>query len=187
MYKITDKQKETYQGIIILNEMINNHREFIINENLIVEPILLALKNKKLIKISGDQYIPTADGRINLQNFYNKFFEFEKVFYIFSAVDFEHGEFAFSKYWDLSEEEFDKYISEPRWYDCRIAVAEYKKMDVIEIVFMSFIKDDKFNLTDDKWEFSLANFETWNEIESGEFGIFPCNIFHLHQTKHIEI
>lgn len=166
-YKITKEKTDIYRGIIILNEMINNHRLFPIIGNNDVEtlkPLLISMSNKGLVKLENNEFKPTEKGRENLLGFYNKFYEFVKIFQIFSAVDLENGTFAYDKYWQMGEEAFLEFINEPQFEDCRIAIAEFKKIDPIEIVFMSFLNENKIDVTASDWAFNLISDLIYDEI-----------------------
>jgi hypothetical protein len=159
-YKITKEKSDIYRGIIILNEMINNHRLFpVVGKNDVetLKPLLITMCSKGLVKLEDNEFKPTEKGRENLVTFYNKFYEFVKIFQIFSAVDLEHGTFAYEKYWQMDENVFLNYINEPQFEDCRVAVAEFKKIDPVEMVFMSFLSENKIDVTAPDWAFNLIS------------------------------
>lgn len=170
MYKITEEKIDSFGGIVILNLMINNQKKFkttltFKQQNL--QRFLNHLLLNKFIEIKNGLYVPTQEGRTNLLNFYKKFWEFVRVFQVFSAVDLKEGVFAYEHYWNMSEDEFDEFIEDERWEDVRIAVAEFKKIDPIELVFMDKIDRGYFSIDDDTWMCITdeATSGIWNDIE----------------------
>ena len=53
-----------------------------------------------------------------------------------------------------------------RFDDLRIAVALFKKIDPAEIVFMSFINENRFDTTAAGWQMDLLSDNDWKEIEA---------------------
>jgi hypothetical protein len=88
-----------------------------------------------------------------------------KFFDIFCAVDLGQGEFAFSSInndW-LDDQWFD-FLHQERFSDVRVAVADFKGINPIEIVFMSFLNENRFDCTVPRWQYFLTGHEIWNEI-----------------------
>ena len=56
------------------------------------------------------------------------------------------------------------YYLEHSWEDLRVAVADYKGMDAIEIVYMSFINEHRFGRDESGWQFDLLLGSVWDEI-----------------------
>jgi hypothetical protein len=164
------EKRNIFRGILILNQMINQHQKFHImgtsDVDKIIEPLMIELISKELVKIQDVEYIPTEKGRENLLNFYKKYWEFVKIFQVYSAVDLKNGVFAYSKYWDMDQYDFDNYLNDKNidWEDVRIAVAEFKKIDPVEIVFMSFLSEGRFNFEEIGWQFDLMDDAVYDEI-----------------------
>jgi hypothetical protein len=166
-YSITKEKREIYKGIIILNEMINNHRKFpVVGDSNIdmLKTLLTSMSAKNLVEIKNNEFIPTQLGRENLLNFYKKFWEYIKMFQIYSAVDLTAGSFAYSEYWNMDENKFLEYINQPNFDDVRIAVAEFKKIDPIEIVFMDFLSTNKIDVSSEDWAFQIMSDLVWSDI-----------------------
>jgi hypothetical protein len=166
-YSITKEKREIYKGIIILNEMINNHRKFpIVGDSNIdmLKTLLTSMSAKELVEIKNNEFVPTEKGRENLLNFYKKFWESIKIFQIFSAVDLTNGTFAYSDYWNMDEDKFLAYINQSNFDDVRIAVAEFKKIDPIELVFMDFLSKNTIDVSSDDWAFQIMSDLVWSEI-----------------------
>jgi len=168
-YSITEKEKKEFAGLYLLEYMINTPYSpplFLDGNDQDLETILVDLMAKDLIEIKEDEkYIPTEKGRKELKKFMARYSEYLTMFDIFCAVDLESGAFAFES-WDEYEtdEEFDKLLDEDRWDDLRVAVADYKGMNAVEIVFMNFINEHRFGRNDSGWQFDLLLGSVWDEI-----------------------
>jgi len=168
MYINTDNKK-TYQAIILLNELVNGDHKFqtVANgDDEILEPLFIELMSKGYVQVTGINYTITAKGEDVYKAFMQRYSEYLKVYDVYSYVDLEKGEFAFAKYFDFdTDEAWDTYKADQRFDDLRIAVASFKKVDPAEIVFMSFINENRFDTTSDGWQMDLASNDTWAEIE----------------------
>jgi hypothetical protein len=129
------------------------------------------MESNGLLEIRNEKYIPTQKGREYLKSFFAKYFEFLKMFDVFSMVDLGTGDFAFAKYYDFdTDEEWNKFKNQERFSDIRVAVAEFKKLNPTEIVFMSFLDEGKFETMEDgkdipKWQIAITDEKIWKEIE----------------------
>lgn len=178
-YPITQNDKTRYIGLVLLNEIINFQHYFLVEaqgDNAYLKPYLafmyangwLDTKNDgKIFKKSSETYyIPTEKGREELVNLYAKYQEYLKIFDIYCAVDLEKGEFAFSRIQeDMTTEDWYNFLDEERFSDVRVAVAAFKGLNPSEIVFMSFLNENRFDLTVDGWQNALTDDEIWREIE----------------------
>jgi hypothetical protein len=89
-----------------------------------------------------------------------------KVYDVFSFVDLEKGEFAFARYYDFdSDDAWIDFTSAERFDDLRITVALFKKLDPAEIVFMSFINENRFDTKSNGWQMDLVSDNSWKQIE----------------------
>ena len=66
--------------------------------------------------------------------------------------------------WDLEPDAYITYLKDDRWEDLRVAVAEYLKLDPLEIIFMSFLNEGRIDTTAPGWQFELALGSMWDEI-----------------------
>jgi hypothetical protein len=168
MYLTTDNKK-TFKAIILLNEMINGSHNFqtVANgDDQVLEPLFIELMSKGYVQTSGMNYQVTAKGQEAFNTFMKRYTEYLKVFDVYSYVDLEKGEFAFARYFDFdSDAAWDNYKNDERFDDVRIAVAVFKKIDPAEIVFMSFINENRFDATAAGWQMDLVSDNTWAEIE----------------------
>lgn len=168
-YNITEERKKQFAGIYVLDYMINTPQSFSIfldGNDQDLEPVLEWLMARDYVKIEKEEfYIPSGKGRDLLKQFMARYSEYLTIFDIFSAVDLEAGEFAFASYFDFkSDQSWQQFLDNERWDDLRIAVAEYKKMNPVEIVFMSFINEKKFGRDASGWQFDLLLGSVWDEI-----------------------
>lgn len=165
---ITDDNKKTFKAIILLDEMINSNHAFKTIDNgddKVLEPIFIDLMSKGYVQTSGANYQVTDKGQDVYSVFMKRYTEYLKVYDIFSYVDLEKGEFAFDRYFDFdSDDAWADFINDERFDDLRIAVAIFKKVDPAEIVFMSFINENRFDTTSAGWQIDLISENSWKEI-----------------------
>lgn len=177
-YPLSVRDRVKYMCIVLLQEIINFQTYFptkLVGEDTYLGPYLDQMVANGTLERQAGEYIPTEIGRTELQNFYNKYYEYLKIFDIFCAVDLEAGEFAFSR---IHDESFDDaswldYLEQERFSDVRVAVADFKGLDPNEIVFMSFLTEGRFESVDQdgntipRWQYNLTNENDgiWNEIE----------------------
>ena len=168
-YTLTDAQRKAFAGIYLLEYMINKPHSFPVvldRDDEDLEPILEWLMIKDYVSIlDADRYIPTNKGREALMRFLARYVEYLNVFDTFCAVDLEAGDFAFRHYFEFDDmPSWRKFLHEERWDDLRIAVVEYKNMDPIELVFMSFINEKRFGRDQHGWQFDLLLGSVWDQI-----------------------
>jgi hypothetical protein len=168
-YQITETDKFHYVGLVLLNEIINFQHYFpvyLTGDDVVLGDYLKNMASKGLLEIKHDKYIPTAKGREELINLYAKYYEYLKMFDIFCAVDLKTGEFAFARMLEaMNDEEWKAYLNQERFSDVRVAVADFKKMNPVSIVFMSFLNEGRFDCTVPSWQTSLTGLIIWQEIE----------------------
>jgi hypothetical protein len=166
---LTDDNKKTFKAIILLNEMINGDHKFqtVANgDDSVLESLFIELMSKGYVQTSGLYYQATAKGQEVLDTFMKRYTEYLKVYDIFSFVDLEKGEFAFGRFFDFSTDEaWADFANNERFDDLRIAVALFKKVNPAEIVFMSFINENRFDTSSPGWQMNLIDDSDWNEIE----------------------
>ena len=167
---LTDDNKKTFKAIILLNEIINGTHKFQTIDNAddsVLEPLFIEMMSKGYVQTAGINYAVTQKGQEIFDTFMTRYSEYLKVYDVFSFVDLEKGEFAFSRYYDFeSDDAWFEYTDNERWDDLRIAVALFKKLDPAEIVFMSFINEDRFDTTAAGWQMDLMSDNEWKEIEA---------------------
>src|ERR1700760_3179017 len=105
---LTEDNKKTFKAIILLNELINGDHKFKTIDNgddSVLEPLFIELMSKGYVTTSGMNYQPTAKGEEVFDTFMKRYTEYLKVYDIFSFVDLEKGEFAFSSYYDFETDD----------------------------------------------------------------------------------
>ena len=170
-YQISEKDKNSYVGLVLLNEIINFQTYFPVNltgEDLYLDGYLKELKAKGFLSIKDGKYIPTNDGREEIVNLYTKYDDYLKMFDVFCAVDLEAGEFAFERMFDdtLDGVAWEEHLSNERFSDVRVAVASFKGMNPNDMVFLSFLNENRFDCTIDGWQYDLTSGKPWKEIEN---------------------
>lgn len=169
-WTISPEQKMRFAGLFLLEYMINHPRVFALwleKNDADLEPILEWLLVREWVEIrSASEYVPTAAGREVLVKFMQRYARFVYFFDVFCAVDLSSGEFAFAKYFEiLDEQQWKDYLECGRFDDLRIAIAEYLDIDAVEIVFMSFIRENRFGRDEGGgWQFDLLLGSVWDEI-----------------------
>ncbi|MCU0748981.1 MAG: hypothetical protein MUF13_05470 [Akkermansiaceae bacterium] len=167
-WTVSDEQKLRFAGIFLLEYMINHPRIFQLwleDQDSDLEPILEWLLTKEWIQIrEAKDYIPTEEGRDVIKRFMERYARFVYFFDVFSGVDLGAGEFAFERYFEILEpDEWQAYLHDERFEDVRIAIAEHLGIDAVEIVFMSFIREDRFGRDATGWQFDLLLGSVWDE------------------------
>jgi hypothetical protein len=166
---ISDNNKKTFKSIVLLDEMVNGSHQFQTLDNgddSVLEPLFIELMSKGYVKTSGINYQITDKGQQVLDTFMKRYTEYVKVYDVFSFVDLEKGEFAFARYYDFdSDDAWADFTNDERFDDLRIAVALFKKLDPAEIVFMSFINEDRFDTSSNGWQMDVVSDNLWKEIE----------------------
>lgn len=171
-YKLLIKDRVRYMCLVLLNEIINFQTYFpvvLTGEDIYLGPYLDQMVSNGALEKRDGEYIPTSLGRDELTNFYARYYEYLKLYDLYSAVDLEVGEFAFSRISDesFSDEDWFEYLGDERFSDVRIAVADFKGLNPTEIVFMSFLNEGRFDVSLERWQYNLTNENDgiWNEIE----------------------
>lgn len=168
-YSLSEEQRKDFASLYVLEYMINRPKAFdiFLNENdSDLEPVLMWLMVKECVAIENDdKYVPTSKGRRCLEKFMARFADFLTMFDVFCAVDLTAGEFAFTEYHNYDDPSaWRSHLQDERWEDLRIAVADYKGMNPIEVVFMSFIAENRFGRDGNAWQFDLLLGTVWDEI-----------------------
>ena len=169
-YIFDDDKKQLYCALIIIDAIVDKGSHFV--TNLLSEdeqkllPIFQRMIDKGILTIDDmeHEYKPTDKGIDLIHNFYDRYQEFVKFYDIYCAVDLTVGKFAFSEILDMTEEEFQEYLKDDRWEDVRVAVCEFKKIDPMQMVFLSFLRENRIDVTKSGWIPILLNGDIWNDI-----------------------
>ena len=166
---ITEENKKVYKSIILINALTQSERRFKIVSDLedrLLEPLFIELLSKGYIAIDGMYYAATEKGIQALDVFMQRYDEYLRFYDVFSLIDLTAAEFAFKRYFDFdSDESWNQFKTDPRFEDLRIAVAMFKDINPAEIVFMSFINENRFSFTTTGWQMDMISDAIWNEIE----------------------
>jgi hypothetical protein len=166
-YTLSDEKKKEYAAVLILESIVNAEKKIsalLEGDDNLLAPALNELYAKKLVDIKSSVYVATPLGEEKIDQYMKKFEEFLVVYDIYCAVDLEKGEFAFAKFHELDDDQWDVYLNDERWEDLRVTVAEHKKIDPVEIVFMAYINEGYFDMENEGWQFDLMLGDVWNEI-----------------------
>lgn len=170
-FQLTAEQREYFTAVLMLEQMCNQNQKYSVlldGDLASLEPIFEQMMLKGFVDINGVHYAPTSKGKEMLTNFLEKYSEFLKLYDIFCAVDLGAGAFGFQHFFDPEFEDDQRwrmFLKEERFEDLRCAVAAYKDINPIEIVFMSFINEGRFKLTNQvDWAFDLKAGFMWDEI-----------------------
>lgn len=167
-YKLLEKDRINYISLVLLNEIIQFQHYFpkeLTGNDIFLSRNLEILEQNGCLKIERGKYVPTDKGRDEVVRLYNKYYEYLKLFDIFCAVDLEAGEFAFKRINDaMSDDEWSDFLAQERFSDVRVAVADFKGINPIEIVFMSFLNENRFDCGLDGWQKELTDMVIWDEI-----------------------
>jgi len=168
-HTLDDTRKMQFAAIYLLEYMINHPKRFavlLLNEEEDLEPILEWLLVRDYVEIKDDaNYLATEKGRTALTKFMARYADFLNIYDIYCAVDLGLGEFAFASYFDYPDRtSWKNFLAAERWEDLRVAVADFKGIDPIEIVFMSYLSENRFGRDAIGWQFDLLLGSVWDEI-----------------------
>ena len=165
-YTLTSQQRETYSIMALLDYLENQSTIPVLLEgdDALLESLLGVAFKKGLVSVPGNAYHISPLGRETLRKFMKRFSDFLARLDVFHSVDLTKGEFALAKCWDLEPDAYITYLKDDRWEDLRVAVAEYLKLDPLEIIFMSFLNEGRIDTTAPGWQFELALGSMWDEI-----------------------
>lgn len=193
-HTMTEEDKKKFAGIYLLEFMVNNPKDFKVfldKDDQDLEKVLEWLATEGDIDIKKEELTPLekeggifkwfkkepTDNRIaeqyysvnpqgiaKLKNFLVRYSDYLHYFDIFSMVDLEKGQFAFSEYPNQTNSVWQEYTKAEHWDDLRVAVCSYLKINAIEIVFMSFVQEKRFGRNQTGWQFDLLLGSVWDEI-----------------------
>ncbi len=182
VYALTEAQRIGFASMFVLDKMVRKGRQFAVAptdpDEMALKDVIQTLFNEHLIEIQGAHYVPTEAGKERVRRFRQRYEEYLTVYDIYCAVDLAAGEFAFERYYDFDDDGWRLYLQQERWEDLRVAVAIHKKLDPVEIVFMSFVMEGRFDdYADGKWELGILSGELWNEILAiVNSNLHPCEL-----------
>lgn len=167
-YTITKEEKYQYGSVLVLEEMINFKHNFPVlleGNDKVLEPLFILMMSKDLVEIKNNHYVPTQLGRDKVVEFMTKFTEYLNIYDIFCSVDLEKAEFAFSSWYDFTDDDvWNEFLNQERFEDVRVAVCEFKGINPVEMVFMSFVASKVFDMEREGWQFDITSGLMWDDL-----------------------
>ena len=168
-FTISEEQRKEYAAGFLLDLMLNGGRRYSVvleGANGDLESLLVFMMAKGYVDLDKENYyVSTQKGSEKLENLKQRYDEYLAHFDLFCAVDLEQGEFAFEKIFELDDEQWDSFINQERFVDLRIAVAWFKKINPTDFVFLSFLKEGRFDTEHRNWQFDLLSGLIWEQVE----------------------
>jgi hypothetical protein len=167
-YKLEAKDKSYFVSILLLDNIINKkhrYQSLLVGDRVYLDEYLIGMMADGMVTLSDSHYTVTEKGRRTLNEFMARYTEYIKTCDVFSAVDLEQGVFALSSFHDIKDDaQWERYLQLDRWEDVRVAVAQYQNQNPMEIVFMSFINEGRFNTEVSGWEYDMTYDLIWDEV-----------------------
>lgn len=166
-YILTPEQRSKFQQLYLMTRMERGLRLPLIlpGELGILSSLLADLMAAGFTAASSTEgYRLTDQGGGALQKFKQRYTDYLQMFDIYCAVDLREGEFAFEHLLGMSPAAFTSFLKAERWEDLRVAVAAFKGLDPLEIVFMSLLNEGQFERTGTGWVFDLLGGSLWDEV-----------------------
>ncbi len=169
--RLDEALQRQFAGLILMDRVINEpehyHAALLEQEDdELLEKLFEYLSAEDLVEIAeDDHYRPTERGRQAYQNMLHQQQSYLVHFDIFARVDLADGTFA-----DLDQD----FLEDSRWNDLRVAVAEYKGVDIYRLIFLAMLAEGKFFENPD-WKFDLALgssfFKELEEVASSQISV----------------
>ncbi|YCM46327.1 hypothetical protein V2O64_09890 [Verrucomicrobiaceae bacterium 227] len=169
-FRITSEKRTLFNGTVLLGHMAGRDLKFDIllpgsHGNL--EPILSWLLTRDLIEISPEHHYQVSTlGHATVAAFERRYRRLLQYFDVFSAVDLGSGEFALAYFENFQNDtSWQQFLSDERWEDLRVPVAQFLGGDPVEFVFAHFMREGRFDFEKGGWEITLLEGLIWTEIE----------------------
>ncbi len=167
-YTLTPQNRSKFQQLYLLNRMGMGETFPILlpGELGLLSPLLSELVGNDLVALVSQRYAMTVAGQEVLAKFRQRYRDYLQMYDCFCAVDLGVGEFAFASILSMTIDQFKIFLTQPRWEDLRVAVAAYKGLDPVEVVFMSFLNEGRFDHEGTKtgWCLDLLGDVVWDKI-----------------------
>ena len=167
---INEEQRKEYAAGYLLDLVVNQGKNFNVvleGADKDLESVFVHMMALDYIDLDSDNYYrPTPKGHEKLDNLKKKYEEYLSHFDLFCAVDLERGTFAFEQIFELEDDEWERFVNQERFEDLRIAVAWFKKINPSDFVFLSFLKEGRFDTENQNWQFDLVSGLMWEKIET---------------------
>lgn len=170
MYTVSVGTKVQYAGLFLLHELLANSESIYRQEldQARLTSVASWLLEKGYARWSDDhRLIACGKGEDVYKAFDQRYQKFLHKYDIYCAVDLEEGDFAFRYYDNYPDQEgWLAFLEHDRWEDLRIAVAEYEGSDVIELIFMNFLREGRFGFGREGYDYEKTLGHVWSEIET---------------------
>lgn len=179
-FALSKEQHDRFAGIYLLRKMVTDEPAIDVtlpNDYSFLDETLTWLMGQDWVEINRKTgvYAVSAKGLECLKKFQARYHEYLQVFDVYFAVDTAAGEFAFASKLALAKQQWKVFLQQERWVDLRVAVAEFKNMDPLEVVFMSRLNEGLFGQGERGWQFNLKLGSVFDEI------VKICNsAYHVH-------
>ncbi len=168
-FTISEDQRKEYASGFLQDIMLNGNKRYSVvleDADRDLEKLFVYMMSRDYLTLDNNNYYsPTQKGIEKYENLKQRYEEYLAHFDLFCAVDLERGEFAFEKIFELDDEQWETYINQERFVDLRIAVAWFKKINPADFVFLSFLKEGRFDTEKANWQFDLLSGLIWEQIE----------------------
>lgn len=170
-YQLSPDQRKKFQQLYLLGRMADtdapeSYSILLPGELSLLAPLLADLQAHSLVWIdTRNEYRVSELGMESLQKFQARYRDYLQMYDVYGAVDLAVGHFAYEMILQLNSTQFVFYLMQERWEDLRVAVAAYKGVDPVEIVFMSFLNEGRFKGAQKTgWCIDLVADMLWDEI-----------------------
>lgn len=165
---ISQEQKEVFGMLYVLNYLVNKVRSLPVvleAEDRWLIRILEKLAIKGLLTILKDRYVATDLGIEKLSLYMKRYSDFLNTLDVYHSVDLQAGDFAMKYYYDMDDNQWPVFLQDERWEDLRVAVCEFKGIDPFEIIFMSYVKENRFEGKEHSWQYEITLETAFDEIQ----------------------
>lgn len=169
MPPLSDDQKRLYAGGLLIHHMLKDEKSYdvlLLGGDEKLQPILEWLHMKHLLEIDKTHhYTLTKQGKTAAENLEQHYKAMLTYFDLFAHVDLEAGEFAFSSFSEFSHPaDWAAFLAEERWDDLRLAVLTHLGGAPMELVYLQFIQEGRFDITSAGWQIGLTYGALWEEL-----------------------
>lgn len=162
VYVLSEGERQQFAGMFLLRKMVLENLNYgvaLFGDDVFLEGTLNWLYSENWVEILRGKYVPTSSGREHLKLFEERYQDFLKVFYALRFVSTKNTQAAFRFYYSVPEAEFTAFTQDPawEWEDLRLAAAELKGLNGLEVVFMSHLNEGQFDNSTSAhgWQFDL--------------------------------
>ncbi|GAA5496802.1 hypothetical protein Rhal01_02987 [Rubritalea halochordaticola] len=168
-FHLGEEQRQLFAATLLIDKMEREKKSYDVlldSGDADLECTLQWLLMKQLIQMSKEhRYELSPRGHAKAKEFATRYQTLLAYFDVFAHVDLEAGEFAMASHGDFSSEAaWQSFLDQERWHDMRIAAIEHLGGSGVELVFAHFVREDRFDMSHDHWQFELKHGVLWDEI-----------------------